>query len=206
MFRAFHEAVLRGKPDPTWAEWALATQRVLHGCLDSARQGGRRGRVPAARPGCGPRIRRLRPPGLRAGRPLARPEACRADRPRTLAQHRRHGGAPRGTRCRPGVRPSQGGPGVSGRTARAGASGVAISFACEEYVFSLPEIEDYIKHKLPVASAADETLEKPLPAVKPERHPSTKHRPRQHDNKRSGGCNSQRSSGPRRVATSDANQ
>lgn len=36
-----------------------------------------------------------------------------------------------------------------GRTARAGASGDAISFACEEYSFSLPEIEAYIGHKIP---------------------------------------------------------
>ncbi|MDT8309891.1 MAG: ATP-dependent RNA helicase RhlB [Methylophaga sp.] len=92
-----------------------------------------------------------------------------------------------------------------GRTARAGASGVAISFACEEYAFSLPEIEDYIKHKLPVASAADETLKKPLPAVKPERHPAGRNRPRQNDKKHSGG-NNQRSRGSRRVANPDANQ
>ena len=37
-----------------------------------------------------------------------------------------------------------------GRTARAGAAGDAVSFACERYVFSLPEIEEYIGHKLPV--------------------------------------------------------
>src|ERR1044071_3555560 len=36
-----------------------------------------------------------------------------------------------------------------GRTARAGAEGDAISFACEEYAVSLPEIEDYIGHKVP---------------------------------------------------------
>ena len=53
-----------------------------------------------------------------------------------------------------------------GRTARAGASGVAISFACEDYSFSLPDIEAYIKHKLPVSSSVDEVLEKPLPAKK----------------------------------------
>ena len=44
-----------------------------------------------------------------------------------------------------------------GRTARAGASGTAISFACEEYVYSLPEIEHYIGRKIPVA-ALDESL------------------------------------------------
>lgn len=56
-----------------------------------------------------------------------------------------------------------------GRTARAGASGVAISFACEDYAFSLPEIEQYIKHKLPVAATSDEVLETPAPAKKREK-------------------------------------
>ena len=38
-----------------------------------------------------------------------------------------------------------------GRTARAGADGDAISFACEEFAVSLPEIESYIGHKIPSA-------------------------------------------------------
>jgi ATP-dependent RNA helicase RhlB len=38
-----------------------------------------------------------------------------------------------------------------GRTARAGASGDAISFGCETYAISLPEIEEFIGHKIPVA-------------------------------------------------------
>jgi len=37
-----------------------------------------------------------------------------------------------------------------GRTARAGASGIAISFACERYCFGLPEIEAYINHNIPL--------------------------------------------------------
>jgi len=45
-----------------------------------------------------------------------------------------------------------------GRTARAGAEGDAISFGCEEYVMSLPDIEDYIGRKLPVAAVPVETL------------------------------------------------
>jgi ATP-dependent RNA helicase RhlB len=45
-----------------------------------------------------------------------------------------------------------------GRTARAGAEGDAISFACEEYAVSLPEIEDYIGHKVPSAPIAPELL------------------------------------------------
>ena len=35
-----------------------------------------------------------------------------------------------------------------GRTARAGADGKAISFACEQYAITLPDIEDFIGHKL----------------------------------------------------------
>ena len=45
-----------------------------------------------------------------------------------------------------------------GRTARAGAEGDAISLACEEYVFSLGEIEAYIGHKIPVAPLDSELL------------------------------------------------
>ena len=64
-----------------------------------------------------------------------------------------------------------------GRTARAGASGVAISFACEDYAFSLPDIELYIKHKLPVVATSTEVLETPKPAKKPERRPpNTRHK------------------------------
>jgi ATP-dependent RNA helicase RhlB len=37
-----------------------------------------------------------------------------------------------------------------GRTARAGASGDAISFACETYAFSLPDIEAYVGHSIPM--------------------------------------------------------
>lgn len=71
----------------------------------------------------------------------------------------------------------------TGRTARAGASGVAISFACEEFVFSLPDIETYIKHKLPIASTADETLIDPKPPVKREKKPA-QHRGRKEEGKR----------------------
>jgi len=64
-----------------------------------------------------------------------------------------------------------------GRTARAGASGVAISFACEDYAFSLPDIESYIRHKLPVLSASDETLEQVKPSKRLEkRSPLPQHK------------------------------
>jgi ATP-dependent RNA helicase RhlB len=45
-----------------------------------------------------------------------------------------------------------------GRTARAGAEGDAISFGCEEYVMSLPDIEAYIGRKLPVMPVPIEML------------------------------------------------
>jgi ATP-dependent RNA helicase RhlB len=45
-----------------------------------------------------------------------------------------------------------------GRTARAGAAGKAISLACEEYVHSLPDIEEYIKQKIPVMPVTDEMI------------------------------------------------
>ncbi|MFZ2198270.1 MAG: helicase-related protein, partial [Thermodesulfovibrionales bacterium] len=45
-----------------------------------------------------------------------------------------------------------------GRTARAGAEGKAISLACEEYVHSLPDIEDYIRQKIPVMALTEEMI------------------------------------------------
>jgi ATP-dependent RNA helicase RhlB len=45
-----------------------------------------------------------------------------------------------------------------GRTARAGASGDAVSFACETYSFSLPEIEEFIGHPLPMQAITSDLL------------------------------------------------
>jgi ATP-dependent RNA helicase RhlB len=61
-----------------------------------------------------------------------------------------------------------------GRTARAGAEGDAISFGCEEYAISLPDIERYIGHQIPRASieAADlAVVTAPPPAEWRERAP-----------------------------------
>jgi len=55
-----------------------------------------------------------------------------------------------------------------GRTARAGAAGDAISFGCESYAMSLPDIEDFIGHKIPVANY-DPALMPEL--IKPKRRP-----------------------------------
>ena len=49
-----------------------------------------------------------------------------------------------------------------GRTARAGASGDAISLACEEYVFSLLDIEACIGHAIPVLAVQDTMLVQPV--------------------------------------------
>ena len=64
-----------------------------------------------------------------------------------------------------------------GRTARAGAAGDAISFGCETYAVSLPDIEDYIGHKIPVANY-DVSL---LPELK-----KPKSRPRKKTDQRRG--------------------
>ncbi len=76
-----------------------------------------------------------------------------------------------------------------GRTARAGASGKAISFACEEYAFSLAEVEEYIEQKIPMESISSELLIEPQPPVRMER------KPRPHGNNRGGGNGGKRRSG-----------
>ena len=67
-----------------------------------------------------------------------------------------------------------------GRTARAGESGDAISFACETYAFNLMDIEEYIGHKLPVGHIDASLLIEPKPMVRLERKPRPDHgsRPR----------------------------
>jgi ATP-dependent RNA helicase RhlB len=59
-----------------------------------------------------------------------------------------------------------------GRTGRAGETGHAISFACEQYVFNLPAIEEYIGHSLPVSNYDPDALltDLPKPKPKPRRH------------------------------------
>lgn len=45
-----------------------------------------------------------------------------------------------------------------GRTARAGADGMAITLACEKYVHSLADVEKYIRQKIPVMPLTDEMI------------------------------------------------
>jgi ATP-dependent RNA helicase RhlB len=58
-----------------------------------------------------------------------------------------------------------------GRTARVGKDGDAISFACENFVYSLPEIESYIGHKIPVESVPVDCIAELKPPVRIKRPP-----------------------------------
>ena len=84
-----------------------------------------------------------------------------------------------------------------GRTARAGASGDAISFACEDYAFSLADIQDYIGYEIPRGRISSELLAEDLaPPVRIERKPRPQGRGRSGNRSRSGGR--PRSSGQKR--------
>ncbi|MDN5862991.1 MAG: DEAD/DEAH box helicase, partial [Salinisphaera sp.] len=77
-----------------------------------------------------------------------------------------------------------------GRTARAGAEGDAISLACETYVYSLPDIERYIGHKIDAEVAPPEYYATDL-----KRPPPRARRPRrQGGGRRGGGRGGKRSS------------
>ena len=79
-----------------------------------------------------------------------------------------------------------------GRTARAGAEGDAISFVCETYAFSLPEIEDYIGNKVPIEPVTDELLAEIDPKSRVHRE-----RPPRDDRRRGGGRRNDRGDRPR---------
>lgn len=51
-----------------------------------------------------------------------------------------------------------------GRTARFGTTGVAISFICEEYAYSMPDIEQYIDQKVPIYPITADLLAEIKPA------------------------------------------
>ena len=82
-----------------------------------------------------------------------------------------------------------------GRTARAGASGEAHSFACEDTAFYLPEIETYIGMRVPMESVTSDLL---LDDVKPKKRITRNrvpHRPNNSNNKNKGGFKSKPRSG-----------
>ncbi|MDX8395758.1 MAG: DEAD/DEAH box helicase [Mariprofundaceae bacterium] len=81
-----------------------------------------------------------------------------------------------------------------GRTARAGTTGTAISFACERFCFGLPDIEEYISHSIPVPEWDHNRLEIGKPP-KPEATAEgmgKEDRAETHDKPKSGGRNGNR--------------
>ena len=86
-----------------------------------------------------------------------------------------------------------------GRTARAGSQGVAVSFACEEYSFSLPEIQEFIGQSIENMPITDAILAKPKPRVRVERARPPNHQSGKSSGKRRGkpsGGGNRRRSGP----------
>ena len=76
-----------------------------------------------------------------------------------------------------------------GRTARAGEMGQAVSFACEHYAYSLPEIETFIGHSIERQAIDPELLapymHAPPPRVKErKRHGTGRGRPRRRNSRR----------------------
>ena len=72
-----------------------------------------------------------------------------------------------------------------GRTARVGAEGDAVSFACEEFVYSLGAIEEYIGEKISTFAVSDDLLVHPIPPRRGARRrtggpPRHRNRPRSH--------------------------
>jgi ATP-dependent RNA helicase RhlB len=61
-----------------------------------------------------------------------------------------------------------------GRTARAGASGFAISFACEDFAHYIMDIEQYIDQKIGRQPVTSDLLIKPKPPIKMERRTRTR--------------------------------
>jgi len=70
-----------------------------------------------------------------------------------------------------------------GRTARAGASGEAHSFACEDTAFYLPEIEEFIRMKVPMESVTAELLADDLKLRKRVTRARVPHRPNNNNGK-----------------------
>jgi ATP-dependent RNA helicase RhlB len=83
-----------------------------------------------------------------------------------------------------------------GRTARAGASGNALSLGCETYAVGLPAIEDYIGHKIPFANYDPDNLPD-LVRPKPRKRKPQGGRGGPNRNSRTGGGNTRHRSSRR---------
>jgi len=84
-----------------------------------------------------------------------------------------------------------------GRTARAGASGFAISFACEDFAHYIMDIEEYIDQKIGRQAVTGDLLIKPEPPIKMERRPRPGGK-RGGDNRSGGNRNQNRNRSHRR--------
>jgi ATP-dependent RNA helicase RhlB len=78
-----------------------------------------------------------------------------------------------------------------GRTARLGARGEAISFACEDYAFHLPEIEEFIGYSIDTDSADPDmmpeiTIPPPPKRTKQHRHQGNRRNSGRHNKGRGG--------------------
>ena len=98
-----------------------------------------------------------------------------------------------------------------GRTARAGAEGTAISFACEEYVYSLMDIQDYIKEEIPVATITEELLITPEVTAEKRKYPRKGRTPRSANGQQGNERNNNRGRGnnrnnPRNNARNNSNR
>ncbi len=85
-----------------------------------------------------------------------------------------------------------------GRTARAGASGAAVSFACEDYAHYLMDIEEYIGHRIDNEKVSNDLLIKLKPPVRRERRPRPKFSGKKHPGQRRHTSGSRQRSGSRK--------
>ncbi len=74
-----------------------------------------------------------------------------------------------------------------GRTARAGTTGEALSFACEKYSFSLPDIQEYIGQSIPVAPITNDILPELDPPAKIEKREAQSQNSRNQSGRKQGG-------------------
>ena len=92
-----------------------------------------------------------------------------------------------------------------GRTARAGASGHAISFACEDHAFSLLDIEQYIGHPLARQEISEAVLERPTRSQsssdKPRKSPAHERAPKRDEKASARPPRRERASQPSRNTT-----
>ena len=84
-----------------------------------------------------------------------------------------------------------------GRTARVGASGDAVSFACEEFVYSLMDIEAFIGRSLPIAPVTEDLLAE-VKAPRSSGRSNRGHRPKRPGAGRPAGRPHRGGKGPRR--------